>query len=175
MLYSHKTFRCGLVNKMISQHELHKKYCVHQYVDAVLVLTIDVIIEELHCWHVVCGVQQSRWRCYRSSPTLHGEQYLNINQICVDAPLTHDQQTPDFSRLYNEVLHVGRLTILKTMDWSQCQLLLHQISHTLVLLLWIQGSELPDQECSKQRKSSVSNNHFIPLSHGPADIHIASM
>ena len=49
-------------------------------------------------------------------PTLHGEQYLNINQICVDAPLTHDQQTPDFSRLYNEVLHVGRLTILKTMD-----------------------------------------------------------
>ena len=36
-------------------------------------------------------------------PTLHGEQYLNINQICVDAPLTHDQQTSDFCRLYNEV------------------------------------------------------------------------
>ena len=39
-------------------------------------------------------------------PTLHREQYLNINQICVDAPLKHDQKTPCFSRLYNEVLHV---------------------------------------------------------------------
>ena len=96
MLYSHKTFRCGLVNKMISQHESHQKYCVCWW-------SIEVIIEEPHCWHVVCGVPQSRWRCYRSSPTLHGEQYLNINQICVDAPLTHDQQTSDFCRLYNEV------------------------------------------------------------------------